>query len=56
MRPLVPQSIEIDEDERQDKDNSNETQAGFSGIRKMQDPSLSESEINQLVSKAIRKR
>jgi hypothetical protein len=45
MRPLVPESIGIEEDE---------VQPGFSGIRKVPAEMHSEMEINQLVSKAIR--
>jgi hypothetical protein len=45
MRHMVPESVDEEE---------NDIQPGFSGIRKVHDSEISENEINQIVSKAIR--
>lgn len=50
MRHMVPESI----GEEDEEDNANDIQPGFSGIRKAHDSEISENEINQIVSKAIR--
>jgi hypothetical protein len=52
MRPFVPESV--DENDEETEKDSEKNNAGFSGIRKIANPDVSETEINKLVSKAIR--
>jgi hypothetical protein len=47
MRHMVPESVD-------EEDEETDIQPGFSGIRKVHDSEISENEINQIVSKAIR--